>query len=120
MIVCRARTSSECYHGRKETTIYPDGTQTDDGTWDGESVVCDACIIDVEAFANDNDRPMLYDAIEHYRANLAHVRKVDDLSPLMSEAQTRAAEARPGSPLARSAAACLMMVQQEAVRREGP
>lgn len=115
-IRCRAQTSSDCYEGMDEAIIYEHGQQID-GTYDGSSVVCDACIFDVEPFANDHDRPLLNEAIEHYKANLQHVRRTDDLSPLMSEAQTRATEATPGSPLARSAAACLTMVQQEAIKR---
>lgn len=43
---CRARVSPNCYHGRSEAGIYPDGAD-DDGTWresDG-TVVCDPCYI---------------------------------------------------------------------------
>jgi len=43
-VVCRARKSKSCYHGRPIESVYPDGME-DDGTFDGESVVCDACYI---------------------------------------------------------------------------
>lgn len=43
-IVCRARQSKSCYHGRAIAGVYPDGME-DDGTWNGESVVCDPCYI---------------------------------------------------------------------------
>lgn len=43
-IVCRARIAKTCYHGRAIAGIYPDGME-DDGTWNGESVVCDPCYI---------------------------------------------------------------------------
>lgn len=41
---CRSRVSSHCYHGRPESAVYEDG-QDEDGTWDGSTVICDACYI---------------------------------------------------------------------------
>lgn len=43
-INCRARTSPKCLHGVDEKVVYEDG-QIEDGTWDGDSVVCDACYV---------------------------------------------------------------------------
>lgn len=42
-IACRAKVSKNCYDGMSEESVYPDGDQRDDGTWDGETVCCDAC-----------------------------------------------------------------------------
>ena len=42
-INCRAKVSRSCYDGRNPRTVYEDGDVTEDGTWDGETVVCDAC-----------------------------------------------------------------------------
>ena len=42
LVRCRARVSRGCYHGREEREVYG-SAMTDDGTWDGESVVCDVC-----------------------------------------------------------------------------
>lgn len=46
-INCRSRKSPACYHGKSVYTIYdPDGPgMSEDGTWDGQSVVCDACYL---------------------------------------------------------------------------
>jgi hypothetical protein len=42
-IVCRARLGDQpCYHGRRED---PEQPMDDDGTWDGRSVICDACYV---------------------------------------------------------------------------
>ena len=42
---CRVRKSDSCYHGRPSKEVYPEDGMSDDGTFDGESVVCDACYI---------------------------------------------------------------------------
>jgi hypothetical protein len=44
-VVCRARKSKSCYHGRDCETVYGEDSMADDGTFDGESVICDACYI---------------------------------------------------------------------------
>jgi len=44
-IVCRARKSKSCYHGRECLPLYGEDTMAGDGTYDGESVICDACYI---------------------------------------------------------------------------
>jgi len=47
-IVCRSRKAPDCYHGKPttETAMDPEGDgMAEDGTWDGESVICDACYI---------------------------------------------------------------------------
>lgn len=46
VIKCRSRVSQACYHGRATGEVYemPSG-MADDGTWNGSSVICDACYI---------------------------------------------------------------------------
>lgn len=47
-IKCRARASKDCLHGKPtvETSMDPEGDgMAEDGTWDGETVVCDFCYI---------------------------------------------------------------------------
>ena len=46
-IRCRSRVSESCYDGKDEQGVYgEDGDgQDSDGTWDGESVICDPCYI---------------------------------------------------------------------------
>ena len=43
-IRCRAKVAADCYDGKAAHLIYDEG-QEDDGTWDGQTVVCDACYI---------------------------------------------------------------------------
>lgn len=60
-IVCRSKKSSDCYDGRltTSTAMDPEGSgQSEDGTWDGESVVCDACYI-AEGMPTNNENPCL-------------------------------------------------------------
>jgi hypothetical protein len=45
-IRCRARVAEACYEGRRSDGIYGrDGTMSHDGTFNGDSVVCDPCYI---------------------------------------------------------------------------
>lgn len=46
-IKCRSKKSASCYDGKPEEQIYGEDGQSSDGTWDGQSVVCDACYIAV-------------------------------------------------------------------------
>ena len=47
-IRCRSRISANCYEGKEETLVYgKGGSQTEDGTWDGQTVVCDPCYIGI-------------------------------------------------------------------------
>ena len=41
-IRCRVR-GETCEHGRPSIEVYDSGTIAGDGTFDGETVVCDAC-----------------------------------------------------------------------------
>ncbi len=41
-IKCRAKVHPDCYDGRRES---PEERMREDGTWDGDTVVCDACYI---------------------------------------------------------------------------
>lgn len=55
-IRCRAKISPECYDGKDEFDgIYdPDGPgMSEDGTWNGKTVVCDACYIAIGTPTND-------------------------------------------------------------------
>lgn len=45
-IVCRARVSADCYHGKPTRTQFnADLPLAEDGTYDGGSIVCDACYV---------------------------------------------------------------------------
>jgi len=43
MLKCRAQISPACYHGKSEALIYGGLDMSEDGTYDGSSVICDAC-----------------------------------------------------------------------------
>lgn len=45
MIVCRGRVSPDCYDGESALRCYEEGDMREDGTWDGETVLCDPCYI---------------------------------------------------------------------------
>lgn len=47
-INCRVKKAKACSHGKptRETSMDPEGDgMAEDGTWDGQSVICDACYI---------------------------------------------------------------------------
>lgn len=60
-INCRSKKSPHCQHGRPiaETSMDPEGDgMAEDGTWDGETVLCDACYI-AEGMPTNNANPGL-------------------------------------------------------------
>ena len=47
-LVCRARITDACLHGKEVARgVLADYAMEDDGTFDGESVVCDACYVEL-------------------------------------------------------------------------
>lgn len=44
-IRCRSKKTDRCLDGKPESSVYGDGTMADDGTWDGQTVVCDSCYL---------------------------------------------------------------------------
>lgn len=44
-IQCRAKISKSCYDGTDCESIYGEDSMSDDGTFDGKTVVCDVCYI---------------------------------------------------------------------------
>ena len=47
-IVCRVKKSPRCYHGRPSFPVYDkEEGMAGDGTYDGRSVICDACYIGI-------------------------------------------------------------------------
>jgi hypothetical protein len=44
-IRCRSKRSANCYDGKSEESVYGEDGQDSDGTWDGQTVCCDACYI---------------------------------------------------------------------------
>lgn len=93
----------------------------DDGTYDGETVICDRCYLLIEPFMkmNQPNVPAVADqALWIYKDNLDYLMKSDDPEQLRRKALETAAGATPNSPLYNSAAACAAMAQVEIERRE--
>jgi hypothetical protein len=45
-IKCRSLVSKDCYEGRPCKEIYEEDSMAGDGTYNGDSVVCDACYLE--------------------------------------------------------------------------
>ncbi len=58
VIRCRARKSTDCYDGRECEPIYGEDSMAGDCTYDGETVVCDACYIAWLTCSSSNMREM--------------------------------------------------------------
>ena len=54
---CRSRKAVDCYDGQPEERFYGEMGMDTDGTWDGETVVCDACYIAIGQPAVPFDSP---------------------------------------------------------------
>lgn len=54
IVVCRARIVQSCLHGRPEEAVYPESkTQSEDGTWNGRSVICNSCYVALLPYTPD-------------------------------------------------------------------
>jgi hypothetical protein len=51
-IKCRSLVSEDCYEGKECKEIYGEDAMSGDGTWNGDSVVCDACYLESGAARN--------------------------------------------------------------------
>lgn len=116
VVSCRAKVSSDCYDGRDSSVYSEDNPITNDGTWDGKSVICDACYLLTSAFENRNTSPD--EAVQIYLENLRFVKDAVNLEPLIAQAKNAAEKAHPGSPSQRSALVSLKMAQDEYKERQ--
>jgi hypothetical protein len=93
---------------------------SEDGTWDGASVVCDACYIELQPFTPSGhaEYDELPEAIRHYREQVAFARQHADPQALVKEAEDMISKVTPRTPLHRSAVACKRIAQQEITRRK--
>jgi hypothetical protein len=116
-VKCRAKLVDDCYDGREDD---PEEPMVEDGTFDGESVVCDACYCAVMPFTLSGQA--LYDELPNgiylYRENAECLRAHPDPAELVAQAKDVVARARGGSPRHVSALAALAMAQAEVERRE--
>jgi len=126
-IVCRAKLEDDCYDGSyMSRQLQPDPSDSgddslmsEDGTYDGRSIVCDRCYIRILPLTISG--AALYDeideAIDTYRLNVEYIRSHDDPRSLADEAAAQAKLAREGSPRHRSALYMAELARREIKRR---
>lgn len=122
-IVCRAHIVDECYAGSPtERQFGEDLPMSGDGTWDGTSIVCDACYVELQPFTPSGhaENHELAAAIQHYNEQVAWARNHEDPGQLITQAKEMLAAVTPGTPMHRSARACIRIAEREIVRRLGP
>jgi hypothetical protein len=107
-IVCRAHIVETCYAGSPTTRQFgEDLPMSEDGTWDGASVVCDACYIELQPFTPSGhaEYDELPEAIRHYREQVAFARQHADPQALVKEAEDMISKVTPRTPLQTNRAA---------------
>jgi hypothetical protein len=127
IVNCRARLEDDCLHGKPYTAQQPveeageTPTLHGDDTFDGESIVCDACYVRLMPFTRSGRalHDELPEAISVYVTNRDHVRGHDCPAELVEKARIRRDRARKGSPspLWASANAAMNMALAEIERR---
>lgn len=123
-IRCRARLDNQCYDGSSMSRQMPGEDSpvqmSEDGTFDGESIVCDACYLQLmpltRSGAATNDE--IPGAISLYRQNVEFLSKQEDPSKFVEQAQQAVDTARTGSPYWASAKLMLRLAQSEVERRQ--
>jgi len=115
-IICRAHLVEDCAFGRPQD---PEQSMEDDGTYDGHSIVCDACYCAVMPFTPSGQalNHELPEAIRVYSSNATYLRLHPDPAELVAQAERDMEIARPGSPYHESARACRAMATREVQRR---
>jgi hypothetical protein len=118
IVKCRAQVSLDCYNGKNISVYNKENPTQEDGTWNGSSVICDACYLLVQDFENRNHGPDW--ALAEYKANLAYIKGCNrtELEETIDAAQKAVDWARPGTPASKSAKACLKMAQKQLEERE--
>lgn len=113
---CRARLVNDCAHGRPEN---PEEPMPEDGTFDGESVVCWACYVAVMPFTPSGQalNEELPAGIRIYRENAEYARAHPNPELLALDAEAVVGASRAGSPRHVSAAAAAAMARAEVARR---
>lgn len=121
-IKCRAKIVDECADGNDIAAIYDpiENPIHTDSSWDGETIVCDACYLEAQPFMvmnGDNIASEITVGIGRYMENLTYVRAHHDPGMLLANAQKQVNESREGSPLNKSAKACVKLAEAELDRR---
>jgi hypothetical protein len=125
VIRCRARLADvDCYDGSPTSRQFgeEDGDlpMSYDGTYDGSTIVCDACYIALMPFTPSQQglHGELTAAIDHYERMLTFARAHDAPQELVLEADRALQDAEQGTAEWASARACKRMAEREVARRE--
>lgn len=122
-VQCRARISPDCMHDRDIRQVYGEDGMADDSTWDGHSVVCDACYLRAEPFTRMNAESVpraVNSGVAHYIAQRDYLAKHPNPQALLNQAKDAAEKSRPGSPSHTSARALVRMAEKELEHRGRP
>lgn len=121
IIECRAKVVDDCLDGEPFERQMPDHEEgmREDGTFDGETIVCDPCYVALMPFtpsgvARNDELPA---AIETYRTNLDYIRSCNDPEGELRDARRAVKASRIGSSRYVSAMACITMAEAEIERR---
>lgn len=117
VIRCRAEFSEECEEGCTTTM----DTLREDSTWDGRSILCNACYILIEPLMKMNAPSVVLEsnnAVRRYREALAYVGGHSNPAKLVEEADAAANESYDGSPRHKSALFLKSLAEAEVERRQ--
>jgi len=118
IIKCRAGISEDCLDGH---LFYEDEELlSDDATWDGDTIICDACHLAAMPFSSSGAmlNHEFNDAIRIYRENLEFAMNHPHPAELVKLSQETADLALEGTPRHRSALACKEIALREIERRK--
>ena len=121
LIKCRAKVSHECLDGKPtELQFGEDGPLGLDGTYDGESIVCDCCYVELMPLTPSGAglHAELPEAIATYHENVRFLRDEPDPAGRVEQATKAMASATPGSPRWKSARLMRALAQREVDRRQ--
>lgn len=128
-IRCRAKLGGDCYDGSPMSRQMPGDApekpgdpplmMSEDGTYDGESIVCDACYVKLCPLTKSGAAcaDELPGAIRLYHENVAFLRKQEDPAEFVERARRAMEMATPFSPYWSSAKAMKELAEAEVERR---
>lgn len=122
-IQCRAHLDDDCYEGSPMSRQMPGEDEPvkmdEDGTYDGASIVCDACYLKLMPLTRSGAAcyDELPEAISVYRGSVEFLRKQEDPAKFVAEAERAIAMASPGSPYHSSAHVMKRLAEAEVARR---
>lgn len=118
VIRCRARAVEDCEHDCTTSM----GSMREDSTWDGESIVCNACYIEIEPLMRMNaPGGVLLEsntAIRRYQDALEYLHQHPNPEEAIVEMRSAAVQSREGSPRFKSAMFLAELAEREVKGRK--